>query len=90
MPHNNWETQRAEIATWLSGWTGMIKKWIDRILDNDDHDVNKNKIIGVITEWITYLEEMKLKIMKMSDTAPKSDKPTFSHFGDDEEDKEDS
>jgi hypothetical protein len=73
MPHNNWETQRAEIATWLSGWTSMIKKWIDRILDNDDHDVNKNKIIGVITEWITYLEEMKLKIMKMSDTAPKKE-----------------
>ena len=73
MPHNNWETQRTEIATWLSGWTAMIKKWIDRILDNDDHDVNKNKIIGVITEWIEYLEEMKLKIMKMSDTAPKKE-----------------
>ena len=48
----------------------MIKKWIDRILDNDDHDINKNKIIGVISEWIEYLEETKLKIMKMSDTKP--------------------
>ena len=53
-------------------------------------DGSKNKIIGIITEWIQYLEEMKLKIMKMSDTAPKLDKPTFSHFGDDEEDREDS
>lgn len=65
MDSNNWESQRAEIATWLSGWSGMIKKWIDRILDNHDHDVDKNKIINVINDWINYLEEMKLKIIKM-------------------------
>jgi hypothetical protein len=68
MPNNDWETQRAEIATWLSGWSGMIKKWIDRILDNDDHDVDKNKIINIISEWIEYLNEMKIKIMKMNST----------------------
>ncbi len=65
MDSNNWDSQRAEIATWLSGWSGMIKKWIDRILDNHDHDVDKNKIINVINDWINYLEEMKLKIIKM-------------------------
>lgn len=65
MDSNNWESQRAEIATWLSGWSGMIKKWIDRILDNHDHDVDKNKIINVINDWINYLEKMKLKIIKM-------------------------
>ena len=34
-----WETERKEIATWLSGYLAMIKKWVDRILDNEDHDV---------------------------------------------------
>ena len=42
---NVWETERKEIATWLSGYLSMIKKWVDKILDNEDHDVDKNKII---------------------------------------------
>ena len=29
-----WETERKEIATWLSGYLAMIKKWVDKILDN--------------------------------------------------------
>jgi len=66
---NNWETQRTEIATWLSGWSGMIKKWIDRILDSD-HEVSKNKIIDTLSEWIEYLEETKIKIMKMNSSLP--------------------
>ena len=40
-----WTTERKEIATWLSGYLAMIKKWVDKILDNEDHDVDKNKII---------------------------------------------
>jgi len=47
----------------------MYKKWVDRILDNDDHDVTKNKIIDLLAEWIAKLEEEKLKIMKMSDIS---------------------
>ena len=61
------ETERKEIATWLSGYLAMIKKWVDRILDNEDHDVDKNKIIRQIDEWISWLEETKLKIIKMKD-----------------------
>ena len=64
---NVWETERAEIATWLSGYLAMIKKWVDKILDNEDHDVDKNKIIRQIDEWIQWLEETKLKIIKMKD-----------------------
>ena len=64
---NVWETERAEIATWLSGYLAMIKKWVDKILDNEDHDVDKNKIIRQIDEWISWLEETKLKIIKMKD-----------------------
>jgi hypothetical protein len=68
---NVWETERAEIATWLSGYLAMIKKWVDKILDNEDHDVDKNKIIRQIDEWISWLEETKIKIMKMKDTQTK-------------------
>tara|TARA_R100000900_G_scaffold90520_1_gene70302 strand:+ start:159 stop:377 length:219 start_codon:yes stop_codon:yes gene_type:complete len=65
---NVWETERKEIATWLSGYLFMIKKWVDKILDNEDHDVDKNKIIRQIDEWISWLEDTKIKIMKMKDT----------------------
>ena len=65
---NVWETERKEIATWLSGYLFMIKKWVDKILDNEDHDVDKNKIIREIDEWISWLEDTKVKIMKMKDT----------------------
>ena len=68
---NVWETERKEIATWLSGYLAMIKKWVDKILDNEDHDVDKNKIIRQIDEWISWLEETKIKIMKMKDTQAK-------------------
>ena len=65
---NVWETERKEIATWLSGYLFMIKKWVDKILDNEDHDVDKNKIIRQIDEWISWLEDTKIKNMKMKDT----------------------
>ena len=68
MKSNFWETERAEIATWLSGYLAMIKKWVDKILDNEDHDVDKIKIITQIDEWIKWLEETKLRIIKMKDT----------------------
>ena len=62
-----WSNERKEIATWLSGYLAMIKKWVDRILDNEDHEVDKNKIINQINEWIQWLEETKGKIIKMKD-----------------------
>jgi hypothetical protein len=69
----SWPEERQEIAMWLSGYLTMYKKWVDRILDNDDHDVTKNKIIDLLSEWTAKLEEEKLKIMKMSDTAPEEE-----------------
>mgnify|MGYP001246335433 FL=1 len=65
-----WSEERTEIATWLSGYLAMIKTWVDKILDNEHYEVDKNKIIGLLNEWIQWLEETKLKIMKMksSDT----------------------
>jgi len=65
-----WSNERKEIATWLSGYLAMVKKWVDKILDNDDVEVDKNKIIKQLDEWIQWLEETKLKIMKMRDIDP--------------------
>ena len=62
-----WTTERKEIATWLSGYLAMIKKWVDKILDNQDHAVDKMKIITKIDECISLLEETKIKIIKMKD-----------------------
>ena len=42
-----WSNERKEIATWLSGYLAMVKKWVDKILNNEDHDVDKIKIIAV-------------------------------------------
>tara|TARA_X000001382_G_scaffold108211_1_gene84016 strand:- start:300 stop:536 length:237 start_codon:yes stop_codon:yes gene_type:complete len=69
-----WSNERKEIATWLSGYLAMVKKWVDKILDNDDVDVDKNKIINQLDEWIRWLEETKLKIMKMRDVDPEETK----------------
>ena len=60
MGMRSWPEERAEIAIWLSGFLGTYKKWVDKILDNDDHDVTKNKIIDLLTDWIQKLEEEKI------------------------------
>ena len=65
-----WSNERTEIATWLSGYLSMVKTWVDKILDNEHHDVDKNKIIGLLNEWIQWLEETKAKIMMMKDIDP--------------------
>jgi len=76
-----WPTERKEIATWLSGYLAMVKKWVDKILDNDDVDVDKNKIIKQLDEWIQWLEETKLKIMKMRDVDPNIDVEEMKEIG---------
>lgn len=65
----SWPDERAEIATWLSGYLSMYKKWVDKILDSEDHEVSKNKILDLISEWIKQLEEMKVRIIKMKDSS---------------------
>ena len=69
-----WTNERKEIATWLSGYLAMVKKWVDKILDNEDHDVDKVKILNQINDWIQWLEDTKLKIMKMRDVDPEEAK----------------
>ena len=63
--NTSWQEERKEIAVWLSGYLGMVKKWVDKILDNEDHDVDKNKIVDTLSSWIDYLSEEREKIMMM-------------------------
>ncbi len=65
--NKSWDEERKEISVWLSGYFGMVKLWVDKILDNEDLDVNKNKIINTLTTWIEYLEEERQKIMMLKD-----------------------
>ena len=69
----SWQEERKEIAVWLSGYLSMVKKWVDRILDNDDHEVDKNKIISQIDEWRKYLDDTRTKILLMKD-RPREEK----------------
>jgi len=69
MGQKSWPEERSEIAIWLSGFLGTYKKWVDKILDNDDHEVTKNKIVDLLSDWIAKLEEERIKIIKMSDTV---------------------
>ena len=39
----------------------MVKKWVDKILDNEDVDVDKNKILKELDNWIKWLEDTKEK-----------------------------
>ena len=77
-----WANERTEIATWLSGYLNMVKTWVDKILDNEHYDVDKNKIIGLIDEWILWLEDTKLKIMKMKDVDPEKVKTSAETMAD--------
>ena len=65
--NTSWQEQRKEIAVWLSGYLGMVKQWVDRILDNEYHDVDKNKILKTLDDWIKYLQDERKKIMMMKD-----------------------
>ena len=71
--NTSWQEERKEIAVWLSGYLGMVKKWVDKILDNEDHDVDKNKILKILDEWIKYLQDERHKIMMMKNKPTTDD-----------------
>ena len=65
MSDKTWQEERTEIAVWLSGYLAMVQNWIDRILGDNNHNVDKNKMISILDDWIRYLQEEREKIMKM-------------------------
>ena len=78
----SWPEERSEIAIWLTGYLYMYKKWVDKILDDDDSEVTKTKILTLLSDWIKQLEEMRVNIIKMSDKLPT---PTPLYTDEDEE-----
>ena len=76
--NKTWLEERKEIAVWLSGYLAMVKKWVDKILDNEDHDVSKNHIIATLDNWIEYLQEERQKIMMMKNN------PSINEYGEDD------
>ena len=75
--NKSWQEERKEISVWLSGYFGMVKLWVDKILDNEDHDINKNKIIDILGDWIDYLSEEREKIMMMKNRPTEEIRPVY-------------
>ena len=73
--NKSWQEERKEISVWLSGYLAMVKQWVDKVLNSDEHDVNKNKVVDVMSDWIRYLTEEREKIMKMTNipSTPKQE-----------------
>ena len=69
----SWQEERKEIAVWLSGYLGMVNNWVDKILIEED--IDKNKILDTLSNWIEYLSDERHKIMMLKDKPVKSDNP---------------
>ena len=82
--NKSWDEERKEISVWLSGYFGMVKLWVDKILDNEDLEVDKNKILAILTTWISYLEDERQKIMLMKDRPIEQQQIETNTYGDDD------
>ena len=63
--NKSWQEERKEIAVWLSGYLGMVNNWVDKILIEED--IDKNKILATLSDWIDYLTDERQKIMMLKD-----------------------
>ena len=63
--NKSWQEERKEIAVWLSGYLGMVNNWVDKILIEED--IDKNKILATLSDWIDYLSDERHKIMMLKD-----------------------
>ena len=62
----DWPTERAELAIWLRSYTETIAEWIQKFLENPEHPVSKNKMLGQLDQWIQTLQEHRHDIMMMT------------------------
>ena len=67
--NKSWQEERKEIAVWLSGYLGMVNNWVDKILIEED--IDKNKILDTLSDWIKYLSDERQKIMMLKDKPVK-------------------
>ena len=63
--NKSWQEERKEIAVWLSGYLGMVNNCVDKILIEED--IDKNKILSTLSDWIEYLSDERQKIMMLKD-----------------------
>ena len=63
--NKSWQEERKEIAVWLSGYLSMVNNWVDKILIEED--IDKNKILATLSDWIDYLSDERQKIMMLKD-----------------------
>ena len=63
--NKSWQEERKEIAVWLSGYLGMVNNWVDKILIEEN--IDKNKILDTLSDWIDYLTDERQKIMMLKD-----------------------
>ena len=82
--NKSWQEERKEISVWLSGYFGMVKLWVDKILDNEDHDIDINKIVDTLSDWIEYLQDERQKIMLMKDRPIEQRQIETNTYGDDD------
>ncbi len=69
--NKSWQEERKEIAVWLSGYLGMVNNWVDKILIEED--IDKNKILATLSDWIDYLSDERQKIMMLKDKPVKEE-----------------
>jgi len=75
--NKSWQEERKEIAVWLSGYLGMVNNWVDKILIEED--IDKNKILATLSDWIDYLSDERQKIMMLKDKPVKEVVPNDVH-----------
>ena len=71
----DWPTERAELAIWLRSYTETIAEWIQKFLENPEHPVSKNKMLGQLDQWIQTLQEHRHDIMMMTSSTPEEADP---------------
>ena len=52
----------------------MVNNWVDKILIEED--IDKNKILSTLSDWIEYLSDERQKIMMLKD-KPIKDKDSI-------------
>jgi hypothetical protein len=65
-----WTEERAELAIWLRSYTETIAEWLKVFLEDPEHPVSKNKMLGQLDEWITRLEGYRNTVMLLRSDPP--------------------
>jgi len=56
---SKWKEERFSIASALLRGSKFRRKWVKDILNNEDEDIHKNKILKFIDSWIKHLNDLR-------------------------------